>query len=88
MSDRGCKDFILAALACHCKYIEHVKIHAKIVEVEIGGVTIYRPFGEFHRANSYCMGLKAKTNDNDRRTSGPCHNGFRGSQSDYARKVA
>ncbi|GFX15978.1 hypothetical protein TNCV_522851 [Trichonephila clavipes] len=27
---------------------------AKIVEVEIGGVAIYRPFGEFRRANSYC----------------------------------
>ncbi|GFT70761.1 hypothetical protein TNCV_2490971 [Trichonephila clavipes] len=24
------------------------------VELEIGGVTIYRPFGEFHRAKSYC----------------------------------
>ncbi|GFY26262.1 hypothetical protein TNCV_24621 [Trichonephila clavipes] len=28
--------------------------HGKIVEVEIGGVAIYRPFGEFRRANSYC----------------------------------
>ncbi|GFY10805.1 HTH_Tnp_Tc3_2 domain-containing protein [Trichonephila clavipes] len=28
--------------------------HGKIVEVEIGGVTIYRAFGEFRRANSYC----------------------------------
>ncbi|GFV55353.1 hypothetical protein TNCV_2269041 [Trichonephila clavipes] len=26
----------------------------KIVEVDIGGVAIYRPFGEFRRANSYC----------------------------------
>ncbi|GFV92627.1 hypothetical protein TNCV_1374781 [Trichonephila clavipes] len=26
---------------------------AKIVEVEIGGVAIYRLFGEFHRANLY-----------------------------------
>ncbi|GFV23976.1 hypothetical protein TNCV_207271 [Trichonephila clavipes] len=26
----------------------------KIVEVEIGGVAVYRPFGEFRRANSYC----------------------------------
>ncbi|GFY02878.1 hypothetical protein TNCV_3507581 [Trichonephila clavipes] len=30
------------------------KFHAKIVEVEVDGVAIYRPFGEFHRANSYC----------------------------------
>ncbi|GFV02942.1 hypothetical protein TNCV_2744051 [Trichonephila clavipes] len=28
--------------------------HARIEEVEIGRVTIYRPFGEFRRANSYC----------------------------------
>ncbi|GFX75111.1 DUF4817 domain-containing protein [Trichonephila clavipes] len=28
--------------------------HGKIVEVEIGGVAIYRPFGKFRRANSYC----------------------------------
>ncbi|GFT67204.1 hypothetical protein TNCV_783541 [Trichonephila clavipes] len=24
------------------------------MEVEIGGVAIYRPFGEFRQANSYC----------------------------------
>ncbi|GFY34626.1 hypothetical protein TNCV_1373171 [Trichonephila clavipes] len=29
-------------------------IHAQIVEVEIGGVTLYRLFEEFRRANSYC----------------------------------
>ncbi|GFX40756.1 hypothetical protein TNCV_1218791 [Trichonephila clavipes] len=28
--------------------------HAEIVEVEIGGVAIYRPLGEFRRAKSYC----------------------------------
>ncbi|GFW67904.1 hypothetical protein TNCV_3872341 [Trichonephila clavipes] len=28
--------------------------HAEIVEGEIGGVAIYRPFGEFRRAKSYC----------------------------------
>ncbi|GFV23554.1 hypothetical protein TNCV_1906821 [Trichonephila clavipes] len=28
--------------------------HAEIVEVEIGGVAIYRLFGEFLRAKSYC----------------------------------
>ncbi|GFY03244.1 hypothetical protein TNCV_1172041 [Trichonephila clavipes] len=31
-----------------------VELLAKIVEVEIGGVAIYRPFGELRRANSYC----------------------------------
>ncbi|GFY14377.1 hypothetical protein TNCV_1021421 [Trichonephila clavipes] len=30
------------------------KFHAEIVEEEIGGVAIYRPFGEFRRAQSYC----------------------------------
>ncbi|GFW42714.1 uncharacterized protein TNCV_473041 [Trichonephila clavipes] len=29
-------------------------VHAEIVEVEIGNNTIYRPFGEFCRAKSYC----------------------------------
>ncbi|GFW98932.1 hypothetical protein TNCV_4655591 [Trichonephila clavipes] len=28
--------------------------HAEIVEVEIVGVAIYRPVGEFCRAKSYC----------------------------------
>ncbi|GFW88057.1 DUF4817 domain-containing protein [Trichonephila clavipes] len=28
--------------------------HAEIVVVKIGGVTIYRTFGEFRRAKSYC----------------------------------
>ncbi|GFW75983.1 hypothetical protein TNCV_351681 [Trichonephila clavipes] len=31
-----------------------ITFHAKIVEVEIGGVVIYRPFGEFRRTNSFC----------------------------------
>ncbi|GFX63793.1 uncharacterized protein TNCV_5032641 [Trichonephila clavipes] len=29
-------------------------VHAEIVEVEIGGVAIYHPLGEFRRAKSYC----------------------------------
>ncbi|GFW09034.1 hypothetical protein TNCV_3081261 [Trichonephila clavipes] len=42
---------------------------AKIVEVEIGGDAIYRPFGNFSELNCtvICMVLKA----NDRRTSSP-----------------
>ncbi|GFU85036.1 uncharacterized protein TNCV_1552991 [Trichonephila clavipes] len=36
------------------EYFPPLQFHAKIVEVEIGGVAIYRPLGEFHRANSYC----------------------------------
>ncbi|GFU90890.1 hypothetical protein TNCV_4922231 [Trichonephila clavipes] len=30
------------------------KFHAEIVELEIGAVAIYSPFGEFLRAKSYC----------------------------------
>ncbi|GFV97114.1 hypothetical protein TNCV_3527001 [Trichonephila clavipes] len=35
-------------------YFPPLQFHAKIVEGEIGGVAIYRPFREFRRANSYC----------------------------------
>ncbi|GFX81748.1 hypothetical protein TNCV_317521 [Trichonephila clavipes] len=35
------------------EYFPPLQIHAEIVEVEIGGVAIYRPFGEFRRAKSY-----------------------------------
>ncbi|GFV33839.1 hypothetical protein TNCV_1820261 [Trichonephila clavipes] len=45
--------------------------HAKIGEVEIGGVAIYRRFGEFRRANSYCQLIA------------PDKEGFRGPRSDY-----
>ncbi|GFS81139.1 uncharacterized protein TNCV_1223901 [Trichonephila clavipes] len=47
-----------------------------------GRVAIYRPLGEFRRVT--CMVLKA----NDRRTSCPCHDEFRGPRSDYVRQVA
>ncbi|GFU25300.1 uncharacterized protein TNCV_1739441 [Trichonephila clavipes] len=36
------------------KYFPLLQTHGKIVEVEIGGVAVYRLFGEFRRANSYC----------------------------------
>ncbi|GFU52263.1 uncharacterized protein TNCV_3052821 [Trichonephila clavipes] len=36
------------------EYFPFIQFHAKIVEVEIGGVAIYHPFGEFHLDNSYC----------------------------------
>ncbi|GFW32435.1 uncharacterized protein TNCV_675941 [Trichonephila clavipes] len=36
------------------EYFPTLQFHAKIVEVEIGGVAIYRPFREFYRANSCC----------------------------------
>ncbi|GFW28877.1 hypothetical protein TNCV_202001 [Trichonephila clavipes] len=40
-----------------CRGLENfppLQFHAKIMEVERGGAAIYRPFGEFRRANSYC----------------------------------
>ncbi|GFY05041.1 uncharacterized protein TNCV_561731 [Trichonephila clavipes] len=52
-----------------------------------GGVAIYRPFGEVSLSLNRtvtCMVLKA----NDRRTSCPCHDEFRGPRSDYVRQVA
>ncbi|GFX29155.1 integrase catalytic domain-containing protein [Trichonephila clavipes] len=36
------------------EYFPQLQFHAKIVEVEIGDVAIYHPFGEFRRTNSYC----------------------------------
>ncbi|GFY13221.1 hypothetical protein TNCV_2334851 [Trichonephila clavipes] len=38
----------------HRRMIRRGILHAKIVEVEIVGVAIYRLLGEFRRANSYC----------------------------------
>ncbi|GFV11425.1 hypothetical protein TNCV_2962401 [Trichonephila clavipes] len=54
---------------------------------DIGGVTIYRPFGEFRRANSYCPLYGAQG-----QTTGvllaPCRDEFCGPRSDYVRQVA
>ncbi|GFU95638.1 uncharacterized protein TNCV_3333031 [Trichonephila clavipes] len=50
-----------------------------------GRVAIYRPFGEVSLSLNRtvtCMVLKA----NDRRTSYPCHDEFRGPRSDYVRQ--
>ncbi|GFY01097.1 uncharacterized protein TNCV_5075641 [Trichonephila clavipes] len=50
-------------------------------------VAIYRPFGEVSLSLNRtvtCIVLKA----NDRRTSCPCHDEFRGPRSDYVRQVA
>ncbi|GFT71218.1 hypothetical protein TNCV_3002131 [Trichonephila clavipes] len=49
-----------------------------------GGATIYRSFGEFRRANSYCMVLKT----NCRVLLAPCHDEFRRPRSDYVRQAA
>ncbi|GFU85951.1 uncharacterized protein TNCV_3069531 [Trichonephila clavipes] len=52
-----------------------------------GRVAIHRPFGEVSLSLNRtvtCMVLKA----NDRRTSCPCHDEFRGPRSDYVRQVA
>ncbi|GFU84998.1 uncharacterized protein TNCV_1552621 [Trichonephila clavipes] len=36
------------------EYFPPIQSHGKIVEVEIGDGAIYRPFGEFLRAKTYC----------------------------------
>ncbi|GFV06768.1 uncharacterized protein TNCV_1611811 [Trichonephila clavipes] len=66
------------------EYFPHLHSHCKIMEVEIGGVAIYRPFGEFRRAISYChlygaQGLGVLL--------APYHDEFRGPHSDYVRQV-
>ncbi|GFX57637.1 hypothetical protein TNCV_2676231 [Trichonephila clavipes] len=60
-------------------------LHAEIVEIEIVSPSIV-PSGNFTELNRTvtCMVLKA----NDRRTSCPCHDEFRGPRSDYVRQVA
>ncbi|GFU95504.1 hypothetical protein TNCV_2729581 [Trichonephila clavipes] len=61
--------------------------HAEILEVETGGVTIYRPFGEFRRAKIVLSPVWCS-----RPTTGiplaSCHDEFRGPRSDYIRQVA
>ncbi|GFY01519.1 hypothetical protein TNCV_2607061 [Trichonephila clavipes] len=63
----------------------HTDLHAEIVEVEIQVVSpSIVPSGNFAELNRTitCMVLKA----NDRRTSCPCHDEFRGPRSDYVRQ--
>ncbi|GFV55725.1 hypothetical protein TNCV_755251 [Trichonephila clavipes] len=62
-----------------------ISLHAEIVEVEIEVVSpSIVPSGNFAELNRTvtCMVLKA----NDRRTSCPCHDEFRGPRSDYVRQ--
>ncbi|GFU89043.1 uncharacterized protein TNCV_2894911 [Trichonephila clavipes] len=54
---------------------------AEIVEVEIGGVAIYRPFGEFRRAKSYCHLYGAQG-----QRQAHFYDEFRGHRSDYVRQ--
>ncbi|GFV51856.1 uncharacterized protein TNCV_1322111 [Trichonephila clavipes] len=51
------------------EYFPPLQFHGKIVEVEIGGVAIYRPFGNFTELNGTVICMVAKVND--RHTSGP-----------------
>ncbi|GFX87739.1 hypothetical protein TNCV_2190161 [Trichonephila clavipes] len=63
-----------------------IGLHAEIVEVEIEVVSppivLSRNFAELNRTVT-CMVFKA----NDRRTSCPCHDEFRGPRSDYVRQI-
>ncbi|GFX21245.1 hypothetical protein TNCV_2251931 [Trichonephila clavipes] len=64
----------------------HTDLHAEIVDVEIEVVSpSIVPSGNFAELNGTvtCMVLKA----NDRRTSCPCHDEFRGPRSDYVRQL-
>ncbi|GFW51843.1 hypothetical protein TNCV_1187751 [Trichonephila clavipes] len=48
-----------------------LRFHAKIVEVEIGGVAIYCPIGNFTELNSTVTYMVLKAKANDRCTSSP-----------------
>ncbi|GFX06833.1 uncharacterized protein TNCV_1201501 [Trichonephila clavipes] len=68
------------------KVFKITSLHAEIVEVEIEVVSpSIVPSGNFAELNRTvtCMVLKA----NDRRTSCPCHDEFRGPRSDYVRQL-
>ncbi|GFX50175.1 hypothetical protein TNCV_2781971 [Trichonephila clavipes] len=70
-----------------CGTMTSQRLHAEIVEVEIEVLSpSIVPSGNFAELNRTvtCMVLKA----NDRRTSCPCHDEFRGPRSDYVRQVA
>ncbi|GFV92110.1 hypothetical protein TNCV_1895461 [Trichonephila clavipes] len=69
------------------KIYQKIFLHAEIVEVEIEVVSpSIVSSGNFAELNHTvtCILLKA----NDRRTSCPCHDEFRGPRSDYVRQVA
>ncbi|GFX00834.1 hypothetical protein TNCV_4578011 [Trichonephila clavipes] len=68
-------------------YVNELSLHEEIVEVEIEVVSpSIDPSGNFAELNRNvtCMVLKP----NDRRTSCPCRDEFRGPRSDYVRQVA
>ncbi|GFT75781.1 protein ALP1-like [Trichonephila clavipes] len=84
-SVRNTKLIVLAACSLH-NFLTN-SLSAEIVEVEIEVVSpSIVPSGNFAELNRTvtCMVLKA----NDRRTSCPCHDEFRGPRSDYVRQVA
>ncbi|GFU15577.1 hypothetical protein TNCV_1170801 [Trichonephila clavipes] len=55
--------------------------------VEIGGVAIYRPCGEFRRVNSYCH-LYGAQGQRQTYFYAPCYDEFRKPRSDYVRQVS
>ncbi|GFW62882.1 hypothetical protein TNCV_4452311 [Trichonephila clavipes] len=52
-----------------------------------GGVAIYRPFGKFRRAKSYCH-LYGAQGQRQGVLLAPCHDEFRGPRSDYVRQLS
>ncbi|GFV15487.1 alpha-2 adrenergic receptor [Trichonephila clavipes] len=63
---------------------DRIAFHVYIVELEIDGVAIYHPFGEFRRANSYCH-LYGAQGQRQGVLLAPFHDEFRGPRSDYVR---
>ncbi|GFU69929.1 hypothetical protein TNCV_3348541 [Trichonephila clavipes] len=51
ISELGVTDWMLERVMID---LDVAELQAEIVEVEIDGVAIYRPFGEFRRGKSYC----------------------------------
>ncbi|GFV61983.1 transposable element Tcb1 transposase [Trichonephila clavipes] len=68
-------DTLILSMGRRCETC--LAFHAEIGEVEKCGVAIYRHFGEFRRAKSYCHLYGAQ---------GPCHDEFLWPLSDYVRQ--
>ncbi|GFW19173.1 uncharacterized protein TNCV_255001 [Trichonephila clavipes] len=81
----------IEGITCHSEHARHILTSGHRFTCrncgggDRGRVAIYRPFGEVSLSLNRtvtCMVLKA----NDRRTSCPCHDEFRGPRSDYVRQ--
>ncbi|GFW69041.1 uncharacterized protein TNCV_2919391 [Trichonephila clavipes] len=69
------------------EYFPPLQFHAKIVDVEIGGVAIYHPSGNFAELIRTVTCMVPKPRPMTGVLLAPCHNEFRGPRSDYLRQV-